>query len=274
MRTAAKALCPDCGHTNPRTYSSCAMCGTMLEQPTGYELPRPELVVRPPAWKEPLIFLGLGALLAPVFSLTPILQYMGWFLGSLCHEIGHCAVAWLAGCPAFPAISLAGHAMARYSGQQIALAILMWGGFGYLTWQYRHQKRIAITFGLFTLLYPAFAFTDMRDFFFLLGGHIGELAFAGVFFWRALTQHRPVERALSSMVGWFLVGRNVWLAGGLIWSTEVQSWYARSGSFGLTNDYIRLAREVMRVDLSVVAFFMLLLSLAPLPLAFFIAKRR
>ena len=48
--------------------------------------------------------LGMGALLAPVFSLTPILQYMGWFLGSLCHEIGHSVVAWVFGMPAFPAI--------------------------------------------------------------------------------------------------------------------------------------------------------------------------
>ena len=145
MRTVTREPCRDCGHFNPGTYDSCAMCGAMLaEEPTGFDLPRPDLVVQAPAWKEPLTILGIGALLAPVFSLTPILQYMGWFLGSLCHEIGHCAVAWLAGCPAFPAISLAGHAMAQYSSQQIALAILMWGGFGYLAWRYREQKRIAI----------------------------------------------------------------------------------------------------------------------------------
>ena len=274
MRTAARPPCPDCGHLNPQAYSTCAMCGSMLELASGYELPRPGLVVRQPAWKEPLVFLGIGALLAPVFSLTPILQYMGWFLGSLCHEIGHCAVAWLAGCPAFPAISLAGHAMASYSSQQVALALLVWGGFGYLAWRYREQKRIAIIFGIFALLYPAFAFTGLRDFCFLLGGHLGELAFAGVFFWRALSPRTATEQAMSAMVGWFLVGRNVWLAGGLMWSTEVQSWYARSGSFGLTNDYIRLARDVMGVDLSVVAFFMLLVSLLPLPLALFVAWRR
>ena len=274
MRTAARNPCPDCGHANPRVDSACVMCGAMLRPLSGYEMPRPELVVRPPAWKEPVTFLGFGALLAPVFSLTPILQYMGWFLGSLCHEMGHCAVAWLSGCPAFPAISLSGHAMARYSEQQISLSILVWAAFGWLAWQNREERRVAFTFVAFALVYPAFAFTDMRDFFFLLGGHIGELAFAGVFFWRALTPRQPVERAMSAMVAWFLCGRNVWLAGGLLWSTEVQSWYARSGSFGLTNDYIRIARDVLHVDLSVVAALMLLVSLAPLPLALFLAKRR
>ena len=275
MRTVERMPCGECGHFVPRAESSCAMCGAMVAPaPTGFDLPRPELVVRAPAWKEPLVFLGIGALLAPVFSLTPILQYMGWFLGSLCHEIGHCAVAWLAGCPAFPAISLAGHAMASYSGQQIALALLFWGGIGWLAWRTREDRKVAVIFAAFALLYPAFAFTRMRDFFFLLGGHLGELAFAGVFFWRALTPRSQVERSMSAMVGWFLVGRNVWLASGLIWSAEVRGWYARSGSFGLTNDYIRLARDVMRVDLSVVAFVMLLVALAPLPLAFVLARRR
>jgi len=275
MRTLERTACAECGHFNPRANSSCTMCGAMIAPAvSGFELPRPELLVRPPAWKEPAVFLGMGALLAPVFSLTPILQYMGWFLGSLCHEIGHCAIAWLAGCPAFPAISLAGHAMAQYSGQQFALALLFWGAFGWLAWQTRRDRRVALVFAAFALVYPAFAFTKMRDFFFLLGGHLGELAFAGVFFWRALTPRSPVERAMSAMVGWFLVGRNVWLAGGLLWSDEVRGWYARSGSFGLTNDYIRLARDVLAVDLSVVAFFMLLVALAPLPVSLFVTTRR
>ncbi len=111
-----------------------------------------------------LLSLAIGAFLAPAFTFTPLLQYMGWFFGSLCHEMGHCAMAWLAGCPSFPAISLAGHAMARYSDQQIALALLMWGGAGGLAWHNRHNRRLLIVFGLATLLYPAFAFTDMRDF--------------------------------------------------------------------------------------------------------------
>ena len=51
-----------------------------------------------------LKYIVLGALLAPVFTFTPLLKFMGWFLGALVHETGHTAMAWLAGCPAFPAI--------------------------------------------------------------------------------------------------------------------------------------------------------------------------
>ncbi|MEM8883519.1 MAG: hypothetical protein AAGD14_05595 [Planctomycetota bacterium] len=288
MRTAARAPCQECGYENPVANSTCAMCGAVLaplvesapvpsryvdDRSSGFELPRPQLVVRTAEWKELALVFGLGLLLAPVFSLTPLLQYMGWFLGSLCHEIGHCAIAWFCGCPAVPAISLAGHAMARYSEQQMALCLLVWGGIAFLVWQTRHQRRLAITFGALALLYPAIAFTGMRDFFFLLGGHLGELAFAAVFFWRALTPRQTVERTASATVAFYLVGRNLWLAGGLLWSNEVKAWYAQSGSFGLTNDYIRLSRDVLGVDLGVVAFFMLLVSLAPLPLAFLFAKK-
>ena len=49
-----------------------------------------------PLWGLPrsMAFLLMGVPLALVFTLTPVLQYMGWFLGSLTHETGHCAVAW------------------------------------------------------------------------------------------------------------------------------------------------------------------------------------
>ena len=281
MIAATKVPCPDCGHANTPDDISCVMCGLVLQRVTvepdpAHGPPVPVVHRRAPACephKTTLAYLGLGLALAPLF-LLPLLDFTGWFLASLIHETGHCAFAWLAGCPSFPAISLAGHAMAQYSGQQFALALLFWGAFGWLAWQTRRDKKVAIIFAVFALLYPAFAFTKMRDFFFLLGGHLGELAFAGVFFWRALTPRSQVEQAMSAMVGFFLVGRNVWLAGGLLWSDEVRGWYATSGSFGLTNDYIRLARDVLAVDLSVVAFFMLIVALVPLPLSLFVTTRR
>jgi len=282
MRTLARTDCPSCGESNRSGLEDCFYCSAVLAGPTTDIPPAPpQILIRPNGitWekKQALAYLAIGAFLAPAFTFTPLLKYMGWFFGSLCHEMGHVAIAWLAGCPAFPAISLAGHAMARYSEQQTALALLMWGASGWLTWRSRENRRAMIAFGAFTLIYPAFAFTGMRDFFFLMGGHIGELVLAGVFFQRALdggfTGSRA-ERIAYATLAWFLMGRNVWLTGGLIWSAEVQAWYASSGSFGLTNDYIRVAKGILRVDLSVVAGFMLLVSLLPLPLAWFLRRSR
>ena len=38
---------------------------------------------------EPWVYLGLGLVTAPIFALTPLLGFMGWFLASLVHEMGH-----------------------------------------------------------------------------------------------------------------------------------------------------------------------------------------
>src|SRR5436190_22514509 len=52
----------------------------------------------------------IGAVVAPVFSLTPLLQMMGWVLGALVHEMGHAAAGWFLGCPAIPTVGFWGHA--------------------------------------------------------------------------------------------------------------------------------------------------------------------
>ena len=200
---------------------------------------------------------------------------MGWFLAALVHETGHCAVAWAAGCPAIPAISLGGHAMAAHGAQQTMLCFVVWFALGALTWQFRQTKPWVYILGGATLLYPLIAFTGLKEFFFLTGGHLGELTFAVIFFWRAVVggfSRSGAERVTYATVAWFLFGSNVWLSGGLLFSDEVRSWYAASGSFGLTNDYIRLARSVMHVDLGVVAFLMLAVTLTVPFLAWLLAR--
>ena len=82
---------------------------------------------------------SVGVLLAPVLTLTPILQYMGWFLGSLCHETGHVAAAWAMGCPAFPAIRLDGHAAALHREQQPLLVASAIAGLLAIAWASRRR---------------------------------------------------------------------------------------------------------------------------------------
>lgn len=49
---------------------------------------------------------------------------------------------------------------------------------------------------------------------------------------------------------------------------ESRDAYAESGSFGLTNDMLRLAEDVIDCRLQAVALFMLLVTLCVLPAAF------
>jgi hypothetical protein len=258
------------------------MCGLVLQrvevEPDPAHAPAVPIVHRRAPACEPhrttLAYLGIGLALAPLF-LLPLLDFTGWFLASLIHETGHCAFAWLAGCPSFPAISLAGHAMAQHHRQSVALCLVFWCAIAWLAWRHRDKAWGLWGLGGLALLYPVFAFTGLREAVFLLGGHVGELVFATIFFWRAFITgfaRSTAERIAYSTAAWFLLGRNLWLSGGLIFDEGVRSWYRSSGSFGLTNDYIRLAQNVLKVDLGVVAGFMLLVSLTVLPVAWILSR--
>jgi hypothetical protein len=224
---------------------------------------------------EPWFFLALGLLLAPILTFTPMLQYVGWFLGSLCHETGHAAMGWFLGCASVPAIRIDGHAAAIHQDHSKFLSGLVMLALAAMAYRNRARRGRLVTWLAVLAVYPVLAFTGAREAAFLFAGHLGELAFATYFLSRAVDggfSGSAAERATHAMVGWFLVGRNVWLAGGLLWKESVRDWYAESGSFGLVNDYLRIAREVFASSISVPATAMLVVSLLVLPIALWIGK--
>jgi hypothetical protein len=228
----------------------------------------PELTER--ERREPWVYLGLGLVSAPIFSLTPLLGMMGWFLASLVHEMGHSAVAWFFGMPSVPAIALDGHAAAVHSEQQLFLVGMVALGLGSAAWRWlRGSARVAVLVGV-GVLYPALAFSAARELLHLAGGHGGELAFAVLALWKTLDggfTDSSAERLLYGTLGWFLVGKNVLLAWGLATSASSRAWYAENGSFGFTNDYIRIAEDLLGWRLESVAWLALLASLAVVPAA-------
>lgn len=194
----------------------------------------------------------------------------GWFLGALFHESGHTVTALAFGMPAYPAISLRGHAASIHQDQIAFMVFLLWAVLGYVTWHLRHHRAALVSLTIAVAVYPVIAFTDLKESLFLIGGHGGELAMATVCLWRALTggfTHNLLERGLHSVLGWYLVGSNVWLCGGLATSAAARAHYAANGSFGLTNDYIRLADDVLGIGLPQVGAMMLMVSLLPIPLS-------
>jgi hypothetical protein len=109
----------------------------------------------------------------------------------------------------------------------------------------------------------------------LLAGHLGELAFATIFFCRALAggftgsdAERPLYAALASYwtAGVFLLG------GGLLFSASARAAYHVNRSFGMANDLERLS-SLAGVPLGALACGLALLSLLPLPLAFLLSGR-
>jgi hypothetical protein len=282
--------CPRCGREGPPQALACGLCGEVLRRaprmasPDPARLaaampaaaaPREEEAPRDPATErrqrlEPWVYLGLGLATAPVFALTPLLGYMGWFLASLVHEMGHSAMAWLAGMPSMPAIALDGHAAAVHSDQQLFLVAMIVATVATALWRSLAGRARTVALVVFGVVYSVVAFTPARELLFLAAGHAGELAFAGLALWKALdggfTASRA-ERLLYGTLGWFLVGKNVFLAWGLATSASSRAAYAGSGSFGLTNDYLRIAQDLLGWRLESIAWLALLASLAVVPVA-------
>jgi hypothetical protein len=220
-------------------------------------------------------YLAIGVPIALALSFGP-LGFMGWFLRALVHELGHTAVAWFFGCPAFPAIRLDGHAAAFHQNQIVLFALAVWAGIGGLAWHLRAHRRLLGALWVLMVAYPLLAFTEAREVVHLLAGHLFELGFAAVFFWRALTGgfvKQEAERPLYAALGWLLMGGCISLFWSLSFSEGGRQAYASGGSFGLVNDLIRVTGYI-HCRLGTAAIPMLLLSLVPLPLALFLQSRQ
>jgi len=198
---------------------------------------------------------------------------MGWFLESLVHEMGHAAAGWLCGMPSIPAISLTCEAVSVHGPQSRAFALLIALGFALWIGRTTTGRTRVLALGALTLVYPLIAFTGVRELLHLLAGHLAELSFAGLCFWKTLgggfTDSR-LERALHGTLAWFLLGRNASLCWGLMHSPAARAEYRSNGSFGLTNDYIRVAEELLSWRLESVALMMLVLAALVLPAVFFL----
>ncbi|HVS19655.1 MAG TPA: hypothetical protein VMT18_13710 [Planctomycetota bacterium] len=285
----ATTTCPRCGREDDGRALACAMCGELLRRaaiapPVASETTRgPGAVVATSTprfepderaqTREAWFFLALGLVLAPVFSFTPMLGFMGWFLASLVHEMGHSAMAWLCGMPSFPAISPAGHAAAVHGEQMLFLVGVIAAVVVQALVRRLEGRRRALALGVFLVGYGVLAFTPVREFAFLVAGHGGELAFAVLCLFKALdggfTDSRA-ERAAYSLLGWFLLGKNLILFAGLGTSAASRAHYADNGSFGLTNDLIRVADDVLGWPLATVGWLAVPFALAVLPAAFWL----
>jgi hypothetical protein len=241
--------CPACGTSNPENTLLCSLCSHVLRRVT----PAAPAPVRK-RWMEPVFqeksgryHLGVGLLLACFFSLPFFLfKSIGWFFESLVHEMGHTLVSYALGSIALPALRLDGHAATVHLEPSVGLQIVVWLllalGAGWF-WLQR-QRPLLITLAICVVGYPFLAFSSAKEWLFLIGGHGGELVIATIFLWRSLIpSHKvlPEERTLYAALGWYLWLQNLIMNWNLMRSEESRAWYTENGSFGLENDWIRLA---------------------------------
>jgi hypothetical protein len=283
---AARAACPRCGRSSEPGDLACGLCGEVLarteraaavgaSRSAALAVPAP-VVASDGEARRAWTSLAIGAALAPLLTLTPVLRYVGWFLASLVHETGHTAVSWALGCPAVPAIRLDGHAAAVHQGQQVLLCVATLGALAALAWRARRDPPRLALWAVALAAYPLLAFTGARETLFLAGGHLGEVAFGGVFL--ALAARGGVtggaaERVCHAAVGAYLLGRSAVFAGGLAASASARAAYAGNGSFGLENDLVRLSRGGLGPSIPTLGVVLLVLTVAAAALALFLGRR-
>lgn len=225
----------------------------------------------------PLFHLGWGLVLACLFSLPFFLfKTIGWVFESVVHEMGHTLMAYFMGSIALPAIRLDGHAATVSLEPSPILAGIVWLllVLGAVWFGIQKHRPLLISLGVLAVLYPFFAFTDRKEWLLLLAGHGGEMVIATIFLWRSLVPVYKVqeeERTLYAALGWYLWFQNLIMNWNLLYSEESREWYAEHGSFGLENDFIRIA-DLFGWSLPFLAGVMLLLFLCVPPLGLIWAR--
>ncbi len=234
--------------------------------------------VSKPGWQEPIFkskswkhHYGVGLILGLLFSLPlPIVKAIGWFFSSLVHEMGHTGISYYLGSIALPALRLDGHAATVTMDQSWWLAWGVWLALiaGTIYFKLAQRTPVFYTLLILAVTYPLLAFTDFKEALFLLGGHGGEVVMATIFFWRAaVISHkvREQERTLYAALAWYLWFQNLVLHWNLMFSEASRDWYLNNGSFGMENDFVRLA-DLWSWSLPHLSFWMLLLTFVVPPL--------
>lgn len=298
--------CPKCGYPWSAGEPACAACGLILARflahadaaagaitapglaPTLPALPfegepgETSATEPPPetrridraGWRA----LGIGAGTALVLSIFPFVRFIFSYLVVLLHEFSHAACGWLFGYPSVPAFDFSyGGGVTMHGERQWPLVILVLGALGWLGWRFRSHPRARTGIIIAGAVYALFAFTNAHEPLIVFMGHGGELIFAGLFIYRAISGSAcriAMERPVYSFCGFFILFHDIAFALKLINDFEARVEYEEAKGGGHWMDFSRLAEEFFHTELQTVAWVFLLLCLLPVPLAFFLHRKR
>jgi len=217
-----------------------------------------------------------GAILAVVVTALPFPRFVFGYMGTLLHEFGHTAAAWMFGYPAIPAFNFQhGGGVTSIEDRQWPLMVLWIAGVAWILWRYRTHRPAWPLLAIPAALYLALAVTRVHEIVITFMGHGMELTIAGVFLYRALSGSAvkvALERPLYAFLGLFLVIGEMRFAWGLANSREKQIEYGIELS-GIPNDWLRIA-DRLGTDLPTATGAYLLLTPIPVVVAFLFFRYR
>jgi hypothetical protein len=211
--------------------------------------------------------IGAGTGLAILITCLGQVSFFLSYFVILVHELGHSAMSWLFGFPAIPAFDfLHGGGVSIWATERwFILVWLVYAGLGWLLYRYRYNSLTARCLWGLILGYSLCAFTPLHGLLRTSMGHGFELIFAGIFGYRGLSGYAcrySIERPLYLMLGVFTLILELKFCGGLLWNPDFRDIYLQGKGGIIDNDLVLVARDYLRLDLSVVVGILLLATLA------------
>ena len=262
-----KIACPKCGFEEPESARECSRCGIVFSKLA--ETPRPakrgeggpakrdrvrgdadEDVPNGRIGPAELKILGIGLVAAIIVSVTPFVSFVFSAIITLFHELGHAVMGWILGMPAIPAFDFVyGGGITSHSGFQIIVALLIAGGFAYVMYLFRQNRKALFLIGGVFLVWLFFVSSDWRrDFAFSAAGHLSEFILAGILFYQALSgvgwRIPEIERPLGAFVAFFVQIHSMKFAWRLMHDPEFLSWYREGKGGMLMNDLESVALDL------------------------------
>lgn len=218
----------------------------------------------------------IGGSLALVFSLVPFTRFVFGYLGTLVHEMGHCAAGWIFGYPSIPAFDfMHGGGVTLHQDRSLVVLAAVYVAFGWLLYRLR-SRRATLAAGL-TLagLYTLAAFTPLHELIRLSMGHGAELIVSGIFIYRALSGEKAHgERPAYAFAGLFMLLTDMRFAYGLMTSHERRVEYEMAKGGGGWMDLSLIARTHLGLDLETVAALLLVCCALPVAASLLVLRYR
>lgn len=212
----------------------------------------------------------IGLITGLILCLIPWLRFILSYLVIIIHELGHTVAGWVMGYPSIPAFDFihGGGITLQLNERWALIPLVFYGLIGFLIYYFRRNQLTVITLtglaGIYTFAY----FTRLSQLFIIAMGHGLELVFICLFLYRALTGwgcQQPGEQTLYGVLGFFMLFYNLNFTRQLLFDATMRELYLMGKGDVLDHDFVRIAREFLGVDLSlVVVLFALCCLLTPL----------
>jgi preprotein translocase subunit Sss1 len=214
------------------------------------------------------VSLGVGAALAVIALVVPLIGFVIHVLMTVIHELGHVATAWLFASPALPSFDLSfGGGVSLILPRQPILVIIACATFGFLLFRARGDRAELLKWTVAAVLYGLAMVSLLRGLLITAMGHGSELIFAGIFLHRALSGNqvlRSEERPLYAALGLFILLYDARFALNLMTSHAHREAYGDAKGGGHWMDFDLIAHENLHCSVqSVAGLFLLACVLTP-----------